>query len=131
MPRLLEIKKEKAENGNADSSSPDPRNLSPSSRHSAFTLVASSTRGELLNSIVPASCSPYIWPALHGLFLPYLSSISRPRQIFSPERAKCDDESFTPEKATIGNYLIARSMNRSFILFFSNDFRGISIKRCG
>ncbi|KAK6618899.1 hypothetical protein RUM44_003280 [Polyplax serrata] len=100
MPRLVDLKADRQEATKADSGA---ENKSPTStaRHSAFTLVTNSTKGDLLGSFVPASCPPYIWPTLHSLFLPCSPAICRSRQIYSPERARFDDSGFTPEKAKI------------------------------
>ncbi|KAL0274357.1 UNVERIFIED_CONTAM: hypothetical protein PYX00_006806 [Menopon gallinae] len=104
MPRLYEFKPERKEEGDSSATnSPPPtfRDESPPPRHSAFTLVGSAAREELLHPLIPVPYPPYIWPPIHGLFLPYSPALHRPPQAFSPERANSSDPGYTPEKARI------------------------------
>lgn len=60
--------------------------------------------GSPLSPLVPVAYPPYMWPHIPGLFLPYSTTLHRPPESLSPERASSVDNGYTPEKARIGNY---------------------------
>ena len=128
MPRLFEFKKDRGEDSSTTNSPPPSlKDDSPPPRQSAFTLVASTARGELLNPLLPVACPPYIWPPLHGLFLPYSPALHRPPQAFSPERAGSIDAGYTPEKAKIGKHSQSSSQNYTLSAFSNETKFGVIV----
>lgn len=50
------------------------------------------------NPLIPHSYSPYIWPNIPNIFLPY-SPTQKPAEALSPDRVACIDQNFTPEES--------------------------------
>ncbi|KAK9710485.1 Zinc finger, C2H2 type [Popillia japonica] len=88
-----------------------PRSPLSASRHSAFSLVCPrdfhpkdylSVRemGAFVynNPLIPHGYTPYIWPHIPGIFLPY-SPTQKPPEAISPKKVTCVEPSFTPEEA--------------------------------
>lgn len=67
------------------------------------------------NPLIPHGYSPYIWPHIPGIFLPY-SPTQKLSEAITPERVTCVDQAFTPEEAKIGQ-LVGFSVFLKCIVF--------------